>query len=198
MTHIKLLSIYCISLLSFFSNADTLSDNEIINSNYKTFATGFERLDLKTINQIYSDNAVYISESQDKPIVTGKTDILSLYSVFFKKIAKKEAHIEVDFRVVNRQLTSDNATDVGYYLVKFHPKKETGDPTSVFSGKFVLVSHKETDNRWKFTVDSNTRTKSDFYYAAKPVANLYYGRQFNPEILPEDFQSTERELQLKK
>ncbi|WP_193559180.1 YybH family protein [Shewanella donghaensis] len=193
MTHFKILFIYCISLVSFFSNADTLTDNQLINKNYKIFASGFESLDLSMIENIYADNAVYISEVQDKGIVTGKSDIFALYQEFFKKIAKKDAHIEVDFRVVSRKLTADNSTDAGYYLVKFHPRKETGDPSSVFSGKFVFVSRKGPDNQWKFTLDSNTRSNSTFYFAAKPVPNLYYGRQFNPEIEPVNIESLEQQ-----
>ncbi|MCL1046778.1 DUF4440 domain-containing protein [Shewanella electrodiphila] len=182
MSHIKLLFIFVLSFFSHFSTAETMTDNDLINANYKVFSSGFEKLDLNIIDQIYADDAVYISETFDKEIVTGKENILSLYKVFFKKIAKKSAHIDVDFRVINRELTDENATDVGYYLVRFHPRKETGEPTSVFSGKFVLVSRKVGEQQWQFIVDSNTKVKPDFYFSAKPSSNLYYGRQFNPLI----------------
>ncbi len=182
--------------MSFFVSADQLSDNDVINANYKVFSSGFENLDLDSIDTIYADDAVYISETLDKEIVTGKDDILALYSVFFKKIAKKSAHIDVDFRIINRKLTEKTATDVGYYLVRFHPRKETGEPTSVFSGKFVLVSRKVGKQQWQFIVDSNTKANPDFYFTAKPVSNLYYGRQFNPKLnqLNESVNSVEVEI----
>ncbi|WP_228768371.1 YybH family protein [Shewanella sp. TC10] len=184
MSQIKLLCISFISIMSFYVSAEQTTDNEALNANYKVFSAAFENLDLNKIDNIYTNDAVYISETLDKEIVTGKKDILALYTVFFKKIAKKSAHIDVDFRVINRELSDKNATDVGYYLVRFHPRKETGEPTSVFSGKFVLVSRKGTDNQWQFIVDSNTKANPDFYFSAKPVSNLYFGRQFNPTLEP--------------
>ncbi|MBQ4891660.1 DUF4440 domain-containing protein [Shewanella sp. MMG014] len=198
MTYIKLL--FCCTFMLFSINAlagkipeTTLSDNDIINNNYKTFHAGFENLDLDFINKIYTDDATYISEVLDQEIVIGKQNILDLYTVFFKKIAKKDAHIEVDFRVINRELTESSATDVGYYLVRFHPRKETGDPTSVFSGKFVLVSRKTAKDQWQFIVDSNTKTDPKYYFTAKPVSNLYYGRQFNQVPKPDIIVETESE-----
>ncbi|WP_254843538.1 nuclear transport factor 2 family protein [Shewanella sp. UCD-KL21] len=158
-----------------------MTDNEIINQNYKTFASGFENLDISIIETMYTDDAVYLSETPNQGIITGKPQIVELYQHFFEKIAKREARIEVDFRVINRKLTNDSATDVGFYLVRFHPKKETGDQISVFSGKFVFVSQKDANNQWQFIVDSNTKMNPELYYSAKPISNLYYGRQFNTE-----------------
>ena len=152
--------------------------HQALNANFPKLINAFEHLDLNTIEQIYSDDAVYISETQDRGIINGKKDILNLYNRFFNKIKRKHARLEVDFRVLIRHVGSNSATDIGYYLVRFHPGDESGEPVSEFAGKFVTVFTKDTKGHWAISVDSNTHAAAHFYYDAKPVPNLYYGRQF--------------------
>lgn len=167
-------------------NAATLSTqvsnpkdiNQAVNRNYVQLKQAFENLDKSYIDTLYHTDAVYISETQDRPIVYGNAAIGELYSIFFKKISRKQARLEVDFRVLNRQFGSDQITDVGYYLVRFHPSPSTGEPVSIFSGKFVTMHKLDMNKQWKISVDSNTRAKPDFYFEATPVANLYFGKQF--------------------
>ncbi|GAA0782396.1 MULTISPECIES: nuclear transport factor 2 family protein [Pseudomonadati] len=165
-----------------FCFASTQVDNDKLNQNYQLIAQGFEQLNMDAVNNIYVDQAVYISETQDKDIVFGRKNIIDLYQKFFNKIRHKKAKIEIDFRVVMRQLSENQSTDVGYYLVKFHPGEDSGEPISEFAGKFVTVSTRTSDDEWKISVDSNTRSKPEFYYSAKPMPNWYYGRQFIQQI----------------
>ncbi|MCT8986390.1 YybH family protein [Shewanella phaeophyticola] len=158
--------------------ADTVS-NKTLNANFTQLADAFEHLDLSSIEQIYTEDAVYISETQDKGIIHGKANIVSLYTRFFDKIKRKQAKLEVDFRVVVRHIDKNTATDIGYYLVRFHPGADSGEPVSEFAGKFVTIFAKDSDDQWRISVDSNTHATAKFYYDAKPVPNLYYGRQFN-------------------
>ena len=158
--------------------SNTNSDNDLLNENYNHLTKGFYSLNMGVINDIYIDDAVYISETQDKDIVYGKQNIIDLYHKFFDKIKRKNAKIEIDFRVAIRQSSADQSTDIGYYLVRFHPGKESGEPISEFAGKFVTVSRRTADGKWKLSVDSNTRSKPEFYYRAKPMPNWYYGKQF--------------------
>lgn len=152
-------------------------DNEAINRHYDQFTQTFNSLDIKSIDELYGDNAVYISETQHKGIVQGKAAIIALYQSFFEKIRHKNARIEVDFRVTIRQMTDNSATDIGYYLVRFHPQVDTGEPVSEFAGKFVNVFVKDK-GQWQISVDSNTRAEARFYFAAKQVTSLYYGQRF--------------------
>ncbi|MGX9461666.1 YybH family protein [Shewanella sp. A14] len=149
-----------------------------LNTRYTDLTHAVEQLDLAAIEKIYTQDAIYISETQDKGIVSGKENILRLYSHFFNRIKRKNAKLEVDFRVLMRHSEGNNTTDIGYYLVRFHPGKESGEPVSEFAGKFVTVFNKEDQHKWKISVDSNTHAAPKFYYDAKPVPNLYYGRQF--------------------
>ncbi|UJF20900.1 DUF4440 domain-containing protein [Shewanella sp. OMA3-2] len=158
--------------------SNTNADNDMLNENYTLLAKGFYNLNIEVLNDIYSDNAVYISETQDKDILYGKQNIINLYRNFFDKIKRKNAKIEIDFRVAVRQLSEDQSTDIGYYLVRFHPGKESGEPISEFAGKFVTVAKRTAEGKWQINVDSNTRSKPEFYYRAKPMPNWYYGKQF--------------------
>lgn len=155
------------------------NDNDALNKFYKQFSVAFEQLDATVIKDIYAENACYIPEQQNKEITMGRDNIVELYDHFFGKIKRKNAQIEVDFRVIERQLEKQQATDVGYYLIRFYPPKETEEPVSEFAGKFVIVSKKKPDGKWYLTVDTNNRSEPSFYFNAKPLPNLYYGRQFS-------------------
>ncbi|UCX04869.1 DUF4440 domain-containing protein [Shewanella glacialimarina] len=167
-----------VTMASMPCYSNTKSDNDMLNENYSHLTKGFYNLNMEVINDIYIDDAVYISETQDKDIVYGKKNIIDLYHKFFDKIKRKNAKIEIDFRVAIRQSSADQSTDIGYYLVRFHPGKESGEPVSEFAGKFVTVSRLTAEGKWKISVDSNTRSKPEFYYRAKPMPNWYYGKQF--------------------
>lgn len=166
----------CLSTMNVYATESI--PHKTLNANFTKLTQAFEQLDLAAIEQIYTDDAVYISETQDRGIISGKENILSLYSHFFNKIKRKNAKLEVDFRVLVRHNEPNSATDVGYYLVRFHPGKDSGEPVSEFAGKFVTIFSKDNKQQWKISVDSNTHAAPHFYYDAKPVPNLYYGRQF--------------------
>ncbi|AZG75180.1 nuclear transport factor 2 family protein [Shewanella livingstonensis] len=167
---------FCITSLSV-SAAEPIP-HKTLNANFAKLTHAFEQLDLTTMENLYTDDAVYISETQERGIISGKENILNLYSRFFNKIKHKNATLEVDFRILVRYTEPNSATDIGYYLVRFHPGKESGEPISEFAGKFVTVFTKDSKQQWKISVDSNTHAAPHFYYDAKPVPNLYYGRQF--------------------
>lgn len=158
------------------------SDNEALNRFYTQFSNAFDQLDASVIEDMYAENACYIPEQQGKEITIGRENIVDLYRTFFGKIKHKNARIEVDFRVVERQMEVENATDIGYYLIRFHPPKETEEPVSEFAGKFVTVSKKKADGKWYLTVDTNNRSDPSFYFNAKPSPNLYYGSQFTEVV----------------
>ncbi|MCE9678538.1 nuclear transport factor 2 family protein [Shewanella sp. AS1] len=155
------------------------SDDDALNQFYAQFTVAFERLDVEIIKTIYAENACYIPEQQSKDITIGRDKIIALYNAFFSKIKNKNAHIEVDFRVIERQISQNSATDIGYYMIRYHPPKETEEPVSEFAGKFVNVSKKKNDGKWYLTVDTNNRAEPDFYYQAKPTPNLYFGLHFS-------------------
>lgn len=137
-----LLSLFVLATL--FSSALQAGNDEhkALNHFYVQFTEAFEHLDTDKLASVYDDNACYIPESQGKEITMGKENILDLYNKFFGKIKHKNARIEVDFRVIERQMELKNATDIGYYLIRFHPPVDAGEPVSEFSGKFVNVSKK--------------------------------------------------------
>ncbi|AZQ10618.1 YybH family protein [Shewanella khirikhana] len=172
-------------LLSFAALASSTaqqSDDLAINHTYQVSAEAFDKLNVALIAEIYADNACYIPERHDKEIVRGRDSIVALYDKFFGKIRKKNARIEVDFRVIDRSRSGDSVTDVGYYLIRFHPAADTGEPVSEYAGKFVTVAKKQTNGKWLLTLDSSNRAEPRFYYSAKPVGELYYGLRFDEPV----------------
>lgn len=166
----------CSGVVSASASKD---DNNALNETYVQFIAAFNTLDSTIIDNIYTESACYLPENQDKQIIQGRRNIVELYRNFFDKIEQKKASIDVDFRVIERNIDGNNATDIGYYLVRFHPATETEEPISEFAGKFVIVSKKE-QGKWLLAVDTNNRADASFYFEAKPSPNLYYGRQFQP------------------
>ncbi len=154
--------------------------NIALNHTYVQFTKAFTTLDPLIVKDIYAEDACYIPEGQSKKITQGRDNIVDLYKSFFGKINHKNAQIEVDFRVVDRQIEGRSATDVGYYLVRFHPPAETEEPVSEFAGKFVTVSKQKEDGQWFLTVDTSQRAEPKFYFEAKPLPNLYFGNRFTP------------------
>lgn len=171
----------CIALLSsILSPASANSeDNIALNQFYTQFTQAFETLDAQIVKDIYAEDACYVPENQSKEITMGREKIIELYQQFFGKIKHKEAHIEVDFRVLDRQVEANSATDIGYYLIRYFPPLDAEEPISEFAGKFVTVSKKKK-GKWYLTVDTNNRSEPSFYYDAKPTPNLYYGQNFSP------------------
>ncbi|ESE41016.1 MULTISPECIES: YybH family protein [Shewanella] len=179
-----LLALICLLSLPSFATPTkaktTTTTDQLINANYPLFTKAFTELDPEVTAEIYSKDASYLSESQSKEIYYGRESIVAIYQRFFDKIRNKKARIDIDFRVLNRKLSGNSAFDTGYYLVRFYPAEETGEPVSEFAGKFVIGTQKDSQQRWNVTLDMNNRAEPSFYLNAKPVPNLYYGRQFPP------------------
>ena len=154
--------------------------NSDINAHYQQLKKAFNKLDVSLIDPLYSEDACYLPEGQNKAIIIGKEKILDLHRNFFSRIRAKRARIEVDFRVLDRQLDGQKATDVGYFLVRFYPAPDTGEQTSEFAGKFVSVLEQNDKNNWHLTVDSSHKADPSLFFSAKPVDKLYYGELFTP------------------
>ncbi|MCL1089423.1 DUF4440 domain-containing protein [Shewanella profunda] len=159
-------------------NPSVASVDRLINANYPKFIKAFTALEAEVTRDIYAEDASYLSESQSKEIYYGRENIVGIYQKFFDKIRTKKAHIDVDFRILNRKIMGNSAIDTGYYLVRFYPAEETGEPVSEFAGKFAIGTRKVATDLWQITLDTNNRAEPSFYHNAKPVPNLYYGRQF--------------------
>ncbi|QUN04497.1 nuclear transport factor 2 family protein [Shewanella yunxiaonensis] len=161
------------------ANSDD-ADQVALNQQYQQFINAFAALDPQRLVAIYADDATYIPEQQNVAIVTGKNSIVELYQKFFDRIRKRKAHIEVDFRLVKRLIQGNSATDVCYYLVRFHPPAETEEPVSEFAGKMVTVSEKNAQGVWQWKVDISNRAEPQHFFDAPPKPNLYYGHHFSP------------------
>ncbi|BCV66505.1 hypothetical protein TUM17387_18640 [Shewanella carassii] len=177
-----LLLVCLISVLQPLNGAELPDkDQAALNRVYVMFNRAFNELDTSPLENIYAEDATYIPEQQSLAIVQGRENVLKLYQKFFDRIRHKQARIEVDFRLQKRQVHGKSATDIGYYLVRFYPPKDTEEPMSEFAGKIVIVSHKDQKGNWLVDLDTSNRAEPEHYFNAKPQTNLYYGEQFAPE-----------------
>lgn len=159
-------------------------DQAALNAIYRQYAKAFAALDASQLNQVYAEDATYVPEQQSIGIIKGQTEVLALYQKFFDRVKKRRATLEVDFRVVDRQYQGDEVTDICYYMVRFHPPKDTEEPISEFAGKLVMVLKKDDAAKWHVVLDVSNRAEPKLYYDATPKPNWYYGEQFSPLKAP--------------
>ncbi|WP_417762625.1 YybH family protein [Shewanella sp.] len=161
-------------------------DQAALNAIYRQYATAFAALDAEQLKSVYAKNATYVPEQPSIGIIKGLDEVLALYQKFFDRVKKRRATLEVDFRVVDRQRHGNEVTDICYYMVRFHPPKDTEEPISEFAGKLVMVLKKadQTTNQWQVVLDVSNRAEPKLYYDATPKPNWYYGEQFSPIKAP--------------
>lgn len=159
-------------------------DQAALNAIYQQYTQAFAALDAKLLASVYAENATYVPEQPGVAILKGQAGIVALYQKFFDRVKKRHASLEVDFRVVDRILKGNQATEICYYMVRFHPPKDTEEPVSEFAGKLVMQAEKNNQGHWQVVLDVSNRAEPALYYDATPKPNLYYGEQFAPLASP--------------
>ena len=160
--------------LSTSSASENQNVNEKVNATYAQFVKAFNQLNAELIQPIYDPDAIYIPEHKQGDLIRGKEDINLIYQRFFNRVKHKKAQVKIGFRVINRDITKDRVTDLGYYLIRFIPAAHTEQPISEFSGKFLIISKPDIHGGWQWSTEMNNKAKSSFYFDAKPQAELFY------------------------
>ncbi len=159
-------------------------DQAALNAVYLQYAKAFAALDANELTPVYAENATYLPEQPSNGIIKGRAEVLALYQKFFDRVKKRRATLEVDFRVVDRQRHGNEVIDICYYMVRFHPPKDTEEPISEFAGKLVMVLKQDEKAQWQAVLDVSNRAEPQLYYDATPKPNWYYGEQFSPLKAP--------------
>ncbi|QSX35146.1 nuclear transport factor 2 family protein [Shewanella avicenniae] len=183
--------ILCASLAApVFAATNDKAEQTALNAIYGEFIKAFKALDAAPLANVYADDTIYVPEQNSVGIVKGKTDVLALYQKFFDRVKKRRAALDVDFRVIERLHTSTNeVTEIVYYMVRYHPPQDTEEPISEFAGKLVMMLKKNNQLQWRVQLDMSNRADAKLYYDATPHPNFYYGEQFSeltPAVVPEN------------
>lgn len=114
---------------------------------YRTFHEGYETLTPKTVADLYTENALYLSPNDD--VVRGRSAVEDNFRSFFGSVRESGDRLRIRFEILDRDVSEDLAYDVGYYILQ----RTSGDDTSTHRGKFVVVARRGADGVWKFHVD---------------------------------------------
>lgn len=115
---------------------------------YHQFSVGYRNLDAAAVANLYAETAAYLSPGNN--VETGRPKILENFKGFFDSVRKGNGKLEISFRILQRQVDTNLAYDVGIYtLISTNDKGESRRG----SGKFVVVAKRGKDDVWHFQVD---------------------------------------------
>lgn len=115
---------------------------------YATFSKGYETLDPAAVANLYTEDALYLQPGDD--ILRGRKGILANFTGFFDSVRKSGSTVRIRFEIVDRQVSENLATDLGYFILT-RSAKEGRENTN--RGKFVVVARKQKDGTWLIHVD---------------------------------------------
>ena len=121
---------------------------------YKDFSKAYQTLDSKLLAGLYTEDVAYLSPSQD--IVTGNKAVFENFDGFFSRTRERGRTMEIAFRIVKREVQSGLGFDVGVFTLVY---SEAGKEVGRSKGKFVVVTRKGMDGKWRFAVDGYSDLK---------------------------------------
>ena len=130
---------------------------------YKTFSKAYDTKDGALVGNLYLDNAYYLKPSG---ITVGSKAIVENFTDFFKRLESRNVQPKIEFKIIDRQIDSKLATDIGYYLLTY---LEKDGKISQHSGRFTTTLLKGKDGRWKFLSDSYIDCTVEDYQNVKPI-----------------------------
>ncbi len=174
-----------LSLFNFSFASEKDSFDKQINQTYQKFINAFVELNVDEIDYLYDQNIIYISESKNEAIMQGSDKVKLIYQRFFDRVKQKNASLEIGFRILNRNITDEQATDIGYYIIRFIPSQKSEEPVSEFAGKFLIISKKAKTGQWLWSMEMNNSAKLEHYFSSKKENDLFYSNTTKIEIINE-------------
>jgi ketosteroid isomerase-like protein len=98
---------------------------------------------------LYTESAAYLAPGQ--PLQTGRQSINGTFKSFFDSNRARNWKVEIAFRIVQREVDTKLAYDVGIYTLTIIDQNGGRQPVS---GKFAVVAKLQPDNTWRFQVDA--------------------------------------------
>lgn len=115
---------------------------------YATFSKGYETLDPAAVANLYTEDALYLEPGSD--VSRGRKAILANFTGFFDSVRDSGSKVRIRFEILDRQVSGDLATDVGYFILS-RSTKDGRDSTD--RGKFIVIGKKQADGTWRIHVD---------------------------------------------
>ena len=125
-----------------------------IDSIYKDFSEAYRTLKPELVSSLYTKDAAYLVPGND--IMTGRENILANFSGFFKSIRESGRSMTISFHINQRMVDKKLGYDVGIYTLRYY---KDGKMQGESKGKFVVVSVKGKDKKWRFQVDGYSDIK---------------------------------------
>ena len=116
---------------------------------YRQFGEAYLKLDAAMVAGLYSDSAAYLAPGQ--PLQTGRQSINGTFKGFFDSNRARNWKVEIAFRIVQREVDTKLAYDVGIYTLTIIDQNGRRQPVS---GKFAVIAKLQPDNTWRFQVDA--------------------------------------------
>jgi uncharacterized protein (TIGR02246 family) len=118
---------------------------------YAAFSRGYDTLDPDLVAGFYTEDALYLPSRGD--ILRGRAAIREFFASVFGPARQEGSRLRLTFEIVDRRVSGDLATDVGYYRLA-RIKDGIEGPSSL--GKFTTVGVRDKDGVWRFHVDGDT------------------------------------------
>ena len=147
------------------------ADEERMNAVYERFIAAYAALDVDLLMTAYDDDAVYLRSSEAAPAI-GEPEIRASYNAFFGHVRNDGERMRISFRIIDRKMTDELASDVGYYRLE----RIAADGTEIgaFYGRFLTVLAPQSDGEWAFANDLDTTANAELWEAAKPVKGAMF------------------------
>lgn len=127
---------------------------------YRRLSHAFETLDVEVLDQVYTEDAVYLGAGND-PIARGLDEIAENFAASFKVAKENGIDVSMNFKVLHRSAGDDHAHDVG--LLHW---QESGGASGAYYGRFMTVLRKGEDGQWRIAGNAETDATKAIWEAA--------------------------------
>ncbi len=123
---------------------------------YRDFSEGYATLDAGKVAGLYTVNASYLSPSSN--VDEGRPAILDNFERYFSNVKKRGQTMTISFRIEKRRIFGNSGYDIGVFEIN-HSKD--GEVVNNSRGRFVVVTVKDADGKWRFDVDAYTPLEAE-------------------------------------
>lgn len=136
--------------------ADGVKPHKGIDRIYRDFSESYRTFDFEKVADLYTEDVAYLSPSRN--IVFGRDEVLSNFRGFFNRVKESERSMTISFHILKRQVSGDFGYDVGIFDLAY---TTDGKIVTEAKGKFVVVTVKDKDGKWRFAVDGYSDLSSN-------------------------------------
>lgn len=132
-----------------------VSAHREVDALYKSLSEAYRTLDDERITDLYSENAQYLPPDND--VLQGIEQIRPSFKSFFEWIRKENQTMTISFQILQRKIDKNIGYDVGIYTIRQY---KDGTEVKIGKGKFIVITAKGKDRKWRFQVDGYNGLKT--------------------------------------